>query len=68
VGYHVYLRHGTSVCWHSKTRLESGPVTADVTTTVVHSSKLLITTLNPITHLYWHRASQSCSSSLHVER
>jgi len=42
VGYHVYLRHGTSVCWHSKTRLESGPVTADLTTSVVHGSKLLI--------------------------
>jgi len=30
------------VCWHIKTCLESGPVTADLTTTVVHSSKLLI--------------------------
>jgi len=42
VGYRVYLRHGTSVWWHLKTRLESGPVTVDLTTTVVHSSKLLI--------------------------
>jgi len=25
-----------------KTRLESGPVTADLTTTVLHSSKLLV--------------------------
>jgi len=42
VGYHVYLGHGTSVCWYIKTRLESGPVTADLTTTVIHSYKLLI--------------------------
>jgi len=33
VGYHVYLRHGTQVCWQIKTQLESGPVTADVTST-----------------------------------
>jgi len=46
-GYHVYLRHGTSVCWHFKTRLESGPVTADLTITVVHSSKLLINDTKP---------------------
>jgi len=38
VGYHVYLRHGTSVCWHFKTRL---------TTTVVHSYKLLINDVKP---------------------
>jgi len=25
------------VCWHLKTRLESGPVTADLTPTVMHS-------------------------------
>jgi len=36
IGYHVYLHHGTSVCWYHKTRLESGPVTADLATTVVH--------------------------------
>jgi len=47
VGYHVDLRHGTSVCWHSKTRLESGLVTADLTTIVVHSSKLLINDVKP---------------------
>jgi len=47
VGYHVDLRHGTSVCWHCKTRLESGPVTADLTTTIVHSSKLLINDVKP---------------------
>jgi len=47
VGYRVYLRHGTSVCWHLKTRLESGPVTADLTSTVVHSSKLLINDVKP---------------------
>jgi len=33
-----------------KTRLESGPVAADLTT-VVHSSKLLINDVKPITHL-----------------
>jgi len=27
-----YLRHGNSVRWHKKNRLESGPVTADLTT------------------------------------
>jgi len=43
----VYLRHGTSVCRHFKTRLESGPVTADLTTTVVHSSTLLINDVKP---------------------
>jgi len=42
VGYHVYLRHGTSMCWNLKTRLESEPVTGDLTTTVVHSYNLLI--------------------------
>jgi len=25
------------VCWHINTRLESGPVTADLTTTVIHT-------------------------------
>jgi len=30
-----------------KTRLESGPVTADLTPTVVHSSKLLINDVKP---------------------
>jgi len=39
MGYHVYLWHGTSVYWHIKIRFESGPVTADLTTTVVHGSK-----------------------------
>jgi len=34
---HVYLWHGTSVCWHTKTQLESGPVTADLATTVKYS-------------------------------
>jgi len=37
VGCHVYLRHGTSVCWQFKIRLESGTLTADLTSTVVHS-------------------------------
>jgi len=36
VVYHVYLWHGTSVCFDFKTWFESGPVAADLTTTVVH--------------------------------
>jgi len=35
-----------------KTRFESGPVTADLTTTVVHSSKLLINDVKPDHSLY----------------
>jgi len=36
-----------------KSCLESGPVTADLTTTtVVHSYKLLVTTWNPFTHSF----------------
>jgi len=45
MGYHAYLRHGTSVFWNFKTRLDSGPITADLTTIVVHSYKLAI---NPV--------------------
>jgi len=33
MAYHVYLCHGTSVCWHVKLRLQSGSVTAGLTTT-----------------------------------
>jgi len=29
--------HGSLVCWHIKIWLESGPVTADLTTTVIHT-------------------------------
>jgi len=62
VGYHVYLRHGTSVCWHNKSRLESGSVTADLTDTVVHSYKSLIKDVKPVysltcffkLHLHYH--------------
>jgi len=36
------------VLWHSKTRLESGPVKADLTTTVVHTYKLLINDVKPV--------------------
>jgi len=36
------------VCWHIKTRFESGPVTADLTTTVVHSNKSLINDVKTI--------------------
>jgi len=56
-GYHVYLRHGTSVYKHIKTRLESGPVTVDLTINVVHSSKLLINDVKPVhslTHCFTH--------------
>jgi len=36
------------VCWHTKKNgLESGPVTADLTTPVVHSSKLLVNDVEP---------------------
>jgi len=42
VGYHVYLRHGTSVCWHLKTQLDSGPVTADLTTTIIQPAASLV--------------------------
>jgi len=55
MGHHVYLRHGSSVCWHIKTWLEDGPVSADLTITVVHSSKLLINDVKPdhsLTPLY----------------
>jgi len=38
--YHVYLQHGTSVYLHLKSRLESGPVTTDLTTTVLHTRVL----------------------------
>jgi len=37
----MFMRNGTSVCWQLKTRLDSGPVTADLTTIFVHSSKLV---------------------------
>jgi len=30
VGYHADLQHSTSMCWQSKTQLQSGPVTADL--------------------------------------
>jgi len=53
VGYHIYLRHGTSVFWCLKSRLESGPVTAELTTTVVHSYKFLINDVQPITYLLY---------------
>jgi len=40
VRYHVFLWHGTcsSVCWTIKSGLKSGPVTADLTITVVYTS------------------------------
>jgi len=47
VGYHAYLRHGTSVCWYFKIRLESGAVTEDLIATVVYSYKLLIKNVQP---------------------
>ena len=47
MGYHVYLRHGILVHWHIKTRIESVPVTTDLKTSVIHSSKLLINDIKP---------------------
>jgi len=40
----LYMWRGTCtlVCWHVKTCLEPGSVTAYLTTTLVHSYKLLI--------------------------
>jgi len=38
------------VCWYSKPWLESGPVTADLITTVIHSYELLINDVKPFTH------------------
>jgi len=35
------------MCWHLNTRHKSGPVTTDLTTTVVHSYKLLINDVKP---------------------
>jgi len=40
-----------SVYWHLKTRLESAPITADLTTTVVYSYKLLINDVKPVRSL-----------------
>jgi len=40
------------VCWHFKPRFESGPVTADLTTTVVHSYTLKIHDVNSVHSLY----------------
>jgi len=48
VGYHVYLWHGTLVCCYLETQHESGPVTADLTATVIHSYKLLINDVKPV--------------------
>jgi len=53
VGYHAYLQHGTSVCWQIKSQLESRPVTADLTTTILHRYKLLINDIKPV-HLCNH--------------
>jgi len=50
MGYHEYLRHGTTVSWHNKTRLESGPVTAYLTTTVVPSHKSLLESFTHLVH------------------
>jgi len=65
MGYYVYVRHGTSVYWHIKTRLESGPVTADMTPTVVHSFKVLINDVKPdhsLTHLRVDMTSDWCDN------
>jgi len=49
---HTILRQGNSVCCHPKTRFESGPVTADLTTTVVHSYKLLINNVKSVHSIF----------------
>jgi len=49
--YHIYLRHGTSVFWHLKTRLASGLVTADLTTIVAQNYKSLINYVKPVQSL-----------------
>jgi len=58
VVYHVYLQHGTLgnvVCGYMETLLKSEPVTADLTTTVVHtctgSYKWLINDIKPLLQL-----------------
>jgi len=48
VGYHVYLRHGTLVCCQIENLLKSASVTAEMTTNVTHSYKLL----NPFTYSF----------------
>jgi len=47
MGYRVYLKLVISVCWVFITRLQSGPVTTDLTT-VVPSYKFLINDVKPI--------------------
>jgi len=60
IGYWVTLGiicgmviHGNSVSWHIKTRLDPGPVTADLTTTDQHSNNLLINDVKPIHVLFY---------------
>jgi len=45
-----YLQHGTLVCWHWNTRLKSGPLTADLTTTVIHIESGPVTA--DLVHIY----------------
>jgi len=63
MGYHVYLWHGTSVCWYIKTQLESGPFTADLTTTVALSYKLLIKDVKSILSRHMHTYTHKLISS-----
>jgi len=53
--------HGTSVCWYLTTRLESGPVTAKLTTTVVYSYKLM---RNDIKLVHSHQIK--CQTKFHI--
>jgi len=48
MGYRVYLLLGISVSWHPKILPEFGPLTADLTTTDVHSYKLLINNVKSV--------------------
>jgi len=43
--------------WHIKNQLESEPVTADLTTTVVHSYKLLIKDFKPVQRADTHSST-----------
>jgi len=63
VGYHVYLRHGTSVCY-IKTRYESGTFTSDLTTTVVYSYKLPTNDAKPAHHIFANQGLRSSTPTL----
>jgi len=57
--------HGTSVRWHLKTWLES--VTADLTTTVIHSSKMLINDVKPDHSLSFYTVMYLSTAQLNIK-